>query len=474
MPNYSYVINSTFDPMTFKDRISPFLIAKQEYDKQEKEYLDRQDKIDKFSYLEDFDDNSEAKQLYNNYVNAYNKSFDDFTMNGLSQSNKRSWLNVRRNYQRNIGQLEDADNALQEEIKRRQALDAQDPSGIYATDTVNLSIDNYLHRKRPNDYRVSGQKLYERGLQIGATGSSRIYSDPQVRDLTKYYQDLVQTQGYSPELLAEFSQQLDAIPEFQRAVEGTLKEFKVDSNLKGNAYDTARQSVVNGIINGSVYKKTDTPQQNLGVLTAAQEAEIKKAEDSLNMQAATKGIVRDDKAPNGWKYDPNADISIQKSIEIQKLIKEGKLPANIINSSKDNTTNNSNVNKGSSTNSRHSQMKQGLRIEWTGNDPESSDKDKNQYKQTSYPLNNTDEREHIGKLTSYDDLPSYAKEQVNKAIKDGNFYDYDYYYQPFKSGGIWNDTEATLEIEPRNTIVTNTITNTDSSNTFSVLDLVGE
>lgn len=323
MPNYQFVINSSFDPMSFKDRISPFLIAKQAYDKQEQEYLDKQDKIDKYSFLEGYNDDSEAKQLYQGYVDEYNKSFDDFNKHGLSIGNRRSWLNVRRKYQQNIGRLEDADTAMQEEIKRRQTLDAQDPSRIYATDTVNLSLDNFLNRKKPNNYSVSGQKLYERGLQIGATGSSRIYSDPQVNTLTKYYQDLVQTQGYSPKLLAEFSQRLDAIPEFQREVEQTLKEFRVDSNLTGNAYAVAKQSVVNGILNGSIYKRSDSPQQNPGVLTAAQEASNARAIDSMNMQAALHRMIRDNKAPNGWKYDVNADTSIQKYKQTQQLAQSG-------------------------------------------------------------------------------------------------------------------------------------------------------
>lgn len=281
--NYSFVVSSSFNPFSQQEMLVPFTMYQNAYEKDEERYLDLQNKADNFSYLADtLPEDSKARQIYEGYANDLRKYGEDFGRNGLSMSNRRGLLSMRRRYQGEIGRLDKADTALQEEIKRRTALSSNDPSTLYATD--NLSIDDFLDRKKPNDYSVSGNKLYERGVQIGASDSARIWSNPKVQQINKYYQAIEQTTGRTPELLAAWQNDLSTIPELRDQIYSTLKDMGVTDNLKGINYDRALKSVVNGVMVGSTYKRSDNIQRDLSQMSASEQSEANYRAGSLALQ----------------------------------------------------------------------------------------------------------------------------------------------------------------------------------------------
>lgn len=125
MANYQFVIDSSFSPFTFQEQLMPFTMYKDAYEKEDEKYIELQKNADNFSYLADtLPEGSKAREIYEGYVNDLKKYGDDFEQNGLSISNRRGLTSMRRRYQGEIGRLDKADTALQEEIKRRQALNA--------------------------------------------------------------------------------------------------------------------------------------------------------------------------------------------------------------------------------------------------------------------------------------------------------------------------------------------------------------
>jgi hypothetical protein len=66
----------------------------------------------------------------------------------------------------------------------------------------------------------------------------------------------------------------------------------------------------------------------------------------------------------------------------------------------------------------------------------------------------SDDTNHPGVLYSYDRLPTYVKKAIAPLVGDGKQHLYDYYFQPF-SGGLFNDTEASVELVPRKIITQN-------------------
>lgn len=267
--NYELTVDSGFQPFSFQELIQPLAIYKDAYEKAEESYIDLSNKSDKFKYLsETLPEGSKARQIYEGYANELSRQADDLAKHGLNMGNRRALTGLKKRYQGEIGRLVDADAAMQEERKLRRA--NKDTSMLYATD--NLSIDEFLDGATPNLYGISGEDLRKEAAQYAQAASSRIYGNSQIENINKYFQDVIQTQGYSPEALNAWRQNLESIPEFNQAVEDIMSARGVNGNLTGANYERARQNVINGIMEGSVYQEKRNTHQNPGVLTAAQAA----------------------------------------------------------------------------------------------------------------------------------------------------------------------------------------------------------
>ena len=286
MANFSYVIDSSYNPFSMQEMLVPLTMYKEAYEKSEEQYMDLSDKADKFKYLsKNLPEGSAARKIYEGYAGELNKQAEDLAHNGLTMGNRRALTSLRRRYSGEIGRLALADEAMREEKKLRQTLNAQDSSRLYAED--NLNIDQFLDGNNPNLYNISGNELYTRGATAGKAASSRIFKTGDGGStLGGYYRDWVQKMGYSAESINAFRQNASAIPELQAAADAILEERGVNQNLTGINLQRARQSVINGIIDGAVYQEQHSPTRDLGVMTAAEKSDAALRQQSLNLQAA--------------------------------------------------------------------------------------------------------------------------------------------------------------------------------------------
>ena len=318
--NFSFVIDSSFRPFSMQEMLTPLAMYKDAFEKTEEAYIDLSNRADKFKYLADtLDPDSKAAQIYNGYANDLKAQAEDLAHNGLSMGNRRALTNMRRRYQGEIGRLVEADTALQKEKELRRQMATKDPTMLYATD--NLSIDNYLDNNTPNLYSVSGNDLYARGAAAGKAASARIYSDPQVRALDKYYNEYFSTEGYSPEKMQEFRDNLAAIPELQKAAMDIVKANRVGELGEGSAnYNAALQQIINGIADGAIYQRQSNMQRNLGQLTAAEAAADERARESASraqQQMELSALQSGYKRENGkWVLD---EEGIKKKAEMMGL-----------------------------------------------------------------------------------------------------------------------------------------------------------
>lgn len=290
MPNYSFTINSSFKPFSMQEMLVPLTMYKDAYDKSEEAYAELSDKTNPFKYLQDLPEDSKARQIYEGYTDNLSSAAEDLARNGLTLSNRRTLTNLKRRYSGEIGRLVKADEEMQKETELRRQMSLKDPTLLFAED--NLDIDQFLDKKKPNLYSVSGQQLYERGVQIGASDSARIWGNPEVQQLNDMFLNVVQSNGLSPELLNQWRNNLDAIPAFRDHLNATLKEYGVTDNLSGANLDRARQSVINGMINGAVYKRADNIQQNPDYIPAYQKEALAIEKQKLALEyAKTKAAI---------------------------------------------------------------------------------------------------------------------------------------------------------------------------------------
>lgn len=334
---------------------------------------------------------------------------------------------------------------------------------MYAVD--NLTIDDFLDRKRPDDYSVSGNKLYERGVQIGASDSARIWSNPQVQQVNKYYQSLYQTSGRDPRVLAAWRANLSSIPELKDSLDATLKEFGVTDHLTGSSLERARQSVINGIINGATYKRADTFQRDLSQMSAAEDAQNQRALDTINLNAASAGLKKNDKGD--WVWDKDIDPTYQRALAVAQAKADNK-------------------DQDSKKGTGYTTISGAKRIEWNHNNPayigDSKHKGKNydvyydeqgKLREDAISYDDIDPKKHEGDPVDWNDLPSWAQEEARTVIKNGDPSYYDFYFVPYTSRGIFPDTEASLDIVPRS-FTKDHFGIGDGDSTDDANDLVGE
>lgn len=309
--NFSYVVNSSFQPFTMQEMLVPFTAYKEAFEKTEEAYNALSDS-DKFSYLsKTLPEGSEARKIYEGYANDLKNYATDLSQNGLTMANRSGLTDMRRRYAGEIGRLVQADEAMREEKKLRQQLNAQDSSRLYATD--NLNIDNFLDGNTPNLYAVSGNELYARGAQAAKAYSSRVFdTGAGGSTLGGYYIDWIQRNGVSPESIATFRKNISSIPELAADVDAILKEKGVTQNLTGYNLERARESVINGMIDGAVYQEQHTPQRDLGKLTAAESEDLALKKQQLKLQAAASGMVENE--DGSFTYDANSDPAYLKAV----------------------------------------------------------------------------------------------------------------------------------------------------------------
>lgn len=323
MANLALTIDSYFRPYSFEERIKPYLLYKDAYEKAEAAYDELSDKADTFSYLANKlgdDPNNRAAMIYKGYADELHRQADDLAMNGLNMSNRRALNNLRRRYQGEIGQLVKADERMKEVQKKRDALQAAGKQMFYGVD--NLDINDFLgDGSQFNGYAIDADDLRKEAAAYAQNVSSGMYESDLIPSTNKYFLEQVQRHGYRPEILAAWRNNLESIPEFNRAVDDIIKARGIDTNLKGRNYEEARQTIINGIMEGTVSKTTSDFTSNPGVLTAAQQEAADRAaakqafdEEQLDFTRSVSGYENKGTKENpDWVYNPNKDQQVKKA-----------------------------------------------------------------------------------------------------------------------------------------------------------------
>lgn len=433
MADYSFVVSPTFNPFSMQEMLVPLSAYKDAFEKSEEQYDTLSQGADKFKYLsETLPEGSKARQIYEGYANDLRAQAEDLAHNGLTMGNRRALTSLKRRYQGEMGRILQADEAMREEKKLRQSLGAQDTSLLYAND--NLNIDDFLDGNNPNLYRISGNELYTRGAAAGKAASSRIFSAGDAGStLNGYYRDYVQKLGYSPETIRKFYEDMSTIPELQMAADAILEERGVNQNLSGYNLRRARQSVINGMIDGAVYQENHSPQRDLGVLTPMEQNQMDMQQKQFNLSK----VQLDARAASmGYRVDDNGNLVLDP--DRMKALKELKKSGKGTSSS-----GSSNTNSGYDTKNKKS-----IQLTWHGNNPN----DRNGEADDDVTIKELGDGASLpGNPVKFDELPSFVKDKVQRAIGGGNTDFYRYYYKPFKSG-FWNDIETEVAIIPADVV----------------------
>lgn len=304
--NYSFVIDSSFQPFTMQEMLTPLALYKEAFEKSEDAYADLKTKADVFKDLsESLPENSKARQIYEGYANDLNTQAEDLARNGLNMGNRRALTSLKQRYSGEIGRLDRAKTALEEAKKTRSALEASGKRRLYATN--NFTIDDFLDGNTPNMYSVDPDILYAKGAQRGKSVSSRMADIKEGGSMINgYFRNVIQSQGMNPQRLSQWMQS----DEFSKMVDLAMIEEGVAGNLKGMDYLRAKQAYISGIFDGVVYTEKNDLQRDYDRMTAHERAEIGMQQVRQNLaerQFALETQKYADERAGKYIIDPNTN-----------------------------------------------------------------------------------------------------------------------------------------------------------------------
>ena len=158
--NFSYVIDSSFQPFSMQEMLQPLVAYKDAFEKTEAAYDELNQKAGDIKYFADsLPEGSKAKAVYDNYTEELSKQAQDFAKHGLTMMNRRSLMDLRRRYPNEIGILEKANAARQEQMKEQHDLMLKDPTRLFSREAKVSSIDDYLNNPDLTYQSYSGALL---------------------------------------------------------------------------------------------------------------------------------------------------------------------------------------------------------------------------------------------------------------------------------------------------------------------------
>lgn len=462
MANYNYVVNSHFHPFSFQERVAPFMLYKDAYDKAEEKLVEMQKGAGLFKYLSsELPEKSRARQLYESYANDLETQAKDFLKNGLTMPIKGAITRLRGRYSSEIGMLERADKKLNEEIAARNAMRANGKMMLFANE--NPTIDDFLDGSKFNNYGISTDALYQKGFNAAKAASMRKVWAGDVGSVMGYYKDWVQRKGYTEQDLMTFRNEIkqqflhDAVtslPGLQKSLAGILKSEGVEDNLVGNNYDRAFEATLNGMMDGAIFEESHTPQRDLGKIDAAtadshaiQREQMRQTRDlqelAYQRQLAMNGLTEKRDANGNIIYDYNSENDVEKkrtSAKYEAMYK-AKYPDGIPGGG-----------KSGSGSTRGAKLTSGTMVEWEG-DVTDGKEHKLKGALDFGKMSPSDKKKHakmVGEPVQYDDLPKPMQDYVKGLNIDPNLHRYYIYTNKYNSR---------LQIEPHTTSVTTGLVN---------------
>lgn len=307
------VINSQFRPFTYDEMVKPLVQYKEAYDKVEQSYADLLEQTETWKSVAEREKNPRAFERFNKYSNDLESIVDDFSK-GMNMNNRRALLGLKRRYHKEIEPIAKASKKIDELAAEQRKLAASNPNIMFDRDfSSEVSVDQMM--ENPNlSYRViDGNDLYSKGAAISKAMSSRLHKvDPALRG--QYWEI---RKGFGEEAANKFLLDSGAIPELNKALEDLVGTTNAPDNLKGRAFEYARQGAISGMVSDVSY------QSNRGYESPAEAA---KRADSHELAMMQMGKIPYREDPDGTKHYVNTAANTTWSVDKNNKVTEGSKP----------------------------------------------------------------------------------------------------------------------------------------------------
>lgn len=279
MPNFAYANQTNFRPFSYQEMLAPVLMATQAHQALEEAYSELDSQANAVGSLANETNDPVAFARYKAYETSLRDQADSLAKNGLTPGSRKSLLDLRGRYSKDIVPIKNAITRRRELADEQRKALLQNPTLMFQRDLNSLSYESSLDRFLENpdyDYgeRYSGALLTQQVSQAASNLAKELSSYGNGKRLDAFTKTFIQRHGFTR------AQILDAINNPNRAnsqpvlnaiVEQVMGSSNMpkwaDNNTMNRAYNYARQGLWSAIGQTQV-----SPYEDYGAKLAAQEA----------------------------------------------------------------------------------------------------------------------------------------------------------------------------------------------------------
>lgn len=336
---------SQFTPYTFDELLKPFLLYKEELDKQTKDFEDYDTNAEAIGAFLDSNLDSDIYSTYTNYMDALNSAATDLSKQGLTPESKEKLSALKRSFNKDMLPIKAGIEARDKARQQWNELSAKDRTLMTSFNPNTASVSAFMNGKTPESINVSGNDLMQRAYNIAQVVSKNNIQDPEFMKVMggQYYQ-IKQEYGLdSPEMDAFIRDNVVGVPEIDAMIQEVLSSSNVDK-LSAEDQDRAIKYALEGAFNGMQRNISYNYQTNrqwdfdkqlaLKILGEGAEDSDKKPDFMSNTLSYNTKTSRDNRkekeylntlqqTANGTLIDPSERITeeqYQKILAAQQLI----------------------------------------------------------------------------------------------------------------------------------------------------------
>lgn len=347
MPNYSLVIDSTFQPFSFERYIQPYQIYGQEYKAQEEALSELSTKANVWKELANEQTDPYAYRMYKSYADDLESQAGQLAREGLSPSSRQNVLNMRQRYSRDIIPIEQAYTRRQELIDEQRKLQAQDNTLMFNRNASTISLDDLIRNPELSYQSYSGETLRKQASVAAKNLAKNMRENPREwRSILggQYYETLMRN-GLTPEEVSLVLQGADnASPELRKILDDVVQSSGIetwgDRALTQKAYEYAGQGLWDAIgetqyqtLQNKNWQPTPAPESPPGGITDPSNLRLPRViegVDSLKQKDSKLGLLEGLRELPGGEYSSfKLDEARRKVEDYEKRIKEKLTPEEI-------------------------------------------------------------------------------------------------------------------------------------------------
>lgn len=250
------IVDSTFNPFSYKDLMQPLYDYKQAYEETEAQFADLVTQTEAWKDIVNRENSPEAYAMYKSYADQLNAIVDDFSQ-GMNSRNRRQLLGMKKRYASEITPIARADEAM----KAANALrDQASPDAIFEVGRYN-SLDQFLHGQTANNKYESRKDITARTAALTQAVAQSIIEDPIIRQsMSPQFLEVIQKRG------------LGSLQELQAAIAGNpaaanrfaqIRNQMIDQVGGLDRFDAQGRAAVEGAINEGLYAGLNNYQTSL-------------------------------------------------------------------------------------------------------------------------------------------------------------------------------------------------------------------